>query len=188
MDLLLSKNGVIGTRSTKNGNPELNNNGYLQDGQPTLHFCNPDLEWSTQFSQPRLAQGGFKASLLGIWQDKTGGADLRYSVCGKPTTLTYTFGEETLNRWANRDTVSSADKTTLTDTTEIGTFCMIGDNPESDIQGANNFVSKHGYDWKSVLVESGVYVKGTIPSHTPTHIASNIKEAVAWALRDFTGK
>lgn len=187
LDLLLSKDGVLGTRSPKNGNPDLDNHGYLQDNQPTLHFCNPDLEWATQFAQPRLAQGGFKASLLGIWAEKTGGANLRYTICGKPTALTYTFGEETLKRWATRerDTKSTTDKNSPKDKAEIGTVYMIGDNPESDIQGANNFVSKHGYVWKSILVESGVYVKGTMPKHTPTHTARNVEDAVAWALQDF---
>ncbi|KAH9900093.1 Haloacid dehalogenase-like hydrolase-domain-containing protein [Xylariomycetidae sp. FL2044] len=47
-DLLLSVGGRLGTRSPKNGDRSLPNNGYLQDDQPKLYFCNPDFEWATQ--------------------------------------------------------------------------------------------------------------------------------------------
>lgn len=44
IDLLLSANGRLGTRSTLNGNANLPNHGYQQDGQPLLFWCNPDLQ------------------------------------------------------------------------------------------------------------------------------------------------
>lgn len=52
------------------------------------------------------------------------------------------------------------------------------DNPESDIAGAN------GAGWESVLVHTGVYNPhfGIPPTHTPTHQAGNVAEAVEWAL------
>ncbi len=59
---------------------------------------------------------------------------------------------------------------------------MIGDNPASDIAGANTYESQCGYQWKSILVETGVYRAGTVPAHQPTHTAKNVKEAVEWAL------
>lgn len=53
------------------------------------------------------------------------------------------------------------------------------DNPESDIAGAN------GAGWGSVLVHTGVYdpLLGIPPTHTPTHQASDVGEAVRWALK-----
>jgi len=52
------------------------------------------------------------------------------------------------------------------------------DNPESDIAGAN------AAGWSSVLVHTGVYdpKKGVPPTHTPTHQAPDVFEAVkqAW--------
>ena len=46
-----------------------------------------------------------------------------------------------------------------------------------DIAGAN------GADWYSVLVETGVYDPSHgRPSHSPTHYADNVEEAVKWAL------
>lgn len=47
LDLLLSKDGYLGTYSEKNGDSSLPNNGWQQDGQPKLYFSNPDLFWAT---------------------------------------------------------------------------------------------------------------------------------------------
>lgn len=206
LDLLLSVNGLINTRSPKNGDPTLPNRGYLQDGQPQLFFCNPDLEWATQAAQPRLAQGAFREALRGLWSEATGGADLRYTICGKPTELTYQYGEGALKDWNSRHAsaegcLASEDCSKQEreqgqrhgqqqqrlrghDHKDIGTVYMIGDNPQSDIKGATAYQSRFGYRWKSILVETGVYVSGTVPAHTPTHIAENVKEAVRWALRE----
>lgn len=45
LDLLLSKQGILGTYSEKNGDKSLPNNGWQQDGQPPIFFSNPDLFW-----------------------------------------------------------------------------------------------------------------------------------------------
>jgi len=55
------------------------------------------------------------------------------------------------------------------DTTDI---FMVGDNPESDIAGAN------AAGWKSFLVETGVYDPGSPPSHKPTEMVSDVEAAV----------
>lgn len=61
---------------------------------------------------------------------------------------------------------------------------MIGDNPESDIRGANGYQSPHGSQWKSILVKTGVYKDGTVPSTKPTVIVDDVQEAVRWAVED----
>lgn len=73
VDLLLSHGGRLATRSSLNGNKCLPNHGYLQDDQPQIYFCNPDLEWATSYAQARLAQGGFRAALEGVWSRLTNG-------------------------------------------------------------------------------------------------------------------
>ena len=73
LDLLLSSNGVLGTLSSKNNNPNLPNRGYQQDGQPPLYFSNPDLFWAAKYHLPRLGQGGFREALEGVWAAVTGG-------------------------------------------------------------------------------------------------------------------
>ena len=67
---------------------------------------------------------------------------------------------------------------------KIRTVYMVGDNPSSDIQGANNFTSRHGTEWKSILVESGVHVAGAEPAHKPDAIMERVAEAMEWAVWD----
>lgn len=54
---------------------------------------------------------------------------------------------------------------------------MIGDNPLSDIDGANR------YGWKSVLLRTGVYAGGE-PAKKPTMIADDVELAVEWAWKN----
>ena len=73
LDLLLSHEGILGTLSSKNGDKSLPNHGYLQDGQPTLYFSNPDLWWASEYHLDRLGQGGFREAFEGVWDAVTGG-------------------------------------------------------------------------------------------------------------------
>lgn len=99
-DLLLSHRGYLGTLSDKNGRRELDNNGYLQDGQPSLWISNPDIRWASGYHLDRLGQGAFLHALVGVWDSLTGGAktgaELRYQQMGKPSRLTYSFAENRL--------------------------------------------------------------------------------------------
>jgi ribonucleotide monophosphatase NagD (HAD superfamily) len=59
---------------------------------------------------------------------------------------------------------------------------MIGDNPESDIRGANLADETSSLAWRSVLVETGVHKAGTTPEYPPTETKTNVWEAVRWAV------
>jgi ribonucleotide monophosphatase NagD (HAD superfamily) len=59
---------------------------------------------------------------------------------------------------------------------------MVGDNPESDIRGANSYRSEIGSSWHSILVRTGVYTGGE-PAWTPKTITDNVQTAVEWALK-----
>ncbi|KAI0009899.1 HAD-superfamily hydrolase [Xylariaceae sp. FL0662B] len=180
-DLLLSAGGRLGTRSAKNGDCRLPNNGYLQDGQPKLFFCNPDFEWCTEHEHPRFAQGAFREALRGVWAFATRGrAHLEYTVLGKPSEATYVYAEKALRRY--NEALAEGDGAPAP-ARAIRAVYMVGDNPESDIVGANTFKSRHDLAWKSVLVETGVHAAGSVPSHRPDHIARDVKEAVEWALQ-----
>lgn len=180
LDLLLSEKGHIGTRSPYNGDTNLLNSGYLQDGQPTIYFCNPDIDFPSSFPQTRIAQGTFRAALDGIWATTTGGANFstHISVCGKPSTTTYLYGENALRDFHELLHARRSYKLAP----PLKTIYMVGDNPASDIAGTNAFSSPGGVEWKSILVETGVFQKGAKPSHEPTMIVSGVKEAVEWAL------
>ncbi|KZF19266.1 putative HAD superfamily hydrolase [Xylona heveae TC161] len=178
LDVLLSSNGVLGTYSSKNNDPSLPNRGYLQDGQPPLYYSNPDLLWAAAYHLPRLGQGGFREALDGVWAAVTGGpqkgVDLHKQIMGKPYQGTYEFAEKLLI--SHRQALFP--KASLPPLKRV---FMIGDNPESDIQGGNNFKSPIGSEWYSLLLRTGVY-QGGEPAHTPRAICDDVWDAVRWGL------
>ncbi|KAJ5551098.1 HAD-superfamily hydrolase subfamily IIA CECR5 [Penicillium sp. DV-2018c] len=180
MDLLLSSKGRFGTLSELNGRTELPNHGYQQDGQPHLYFSNPDLWWAAAHPLPRLGQGGFREALEGVWAATTGGPskgiELRKTVIGKPYHPTYEFAERQMLRNRQNTFGSSADLAPLE------RVYMIGDNPESDIRGANSYRSPFGSNWHSILVRTGVYSGGE-PAWIPKTVADNVYKGVQWALK-----
>ncbi|OJD33977.1 had superfamily [Diplodia corticola] len=181
LDVLLSQQGVMGTVSPKNGDRSLPNRGYLQDGQPPLYYSNPDLWWAAKYHLSRLGQGGFREALEGIWAAVTGGerqgVELKKAVFGKPFRPTYEYAENLLNRY--RGEMFAGAKLE-----PLKRVYMVGDNPESDIRGANMYDSPLGTDWKSVLVQTGVYQKGSEPAWKPRTIVKDVYEAVRYAVED----
>lgn len=179
MDLLLSSRGVLGTLSPKNNDRSLPNNGYLQDAQPHLYYSNPDLWWAASYHLPRLGQGGFREAFNGVWAAATHGATLDMTVMGKPYQPTYEFAERLLRKY--RKTLFGS--TGLND--PLRRVYMVGDNPESDIRGANGYKSPYGSEWRSCLVETGVYAGGEAPEGArPDVVSRDVGEAVKWALKD----
>ena len=65
---------------------------------------------------------------------------------------------------------------------ELKSVYMVGDNPASDILGANRYRSPSGTSWESILVQTGVYKEGK-PDHEPKAIVPDITAAVQWALK-----
>ncbi|KAI1873983.1 uncharacterized protein JN550_003252 [Neoarthrinium moseri] len=177
MDLLMSQNGVLGTYSSKNGRPDLPDGGWQSDGQPPLFFSNPDLFWSATYHHPRFGQGAFQAAMAGVWREITNGKDLKRTVIGKPYRQTYRYAERVLN--SHRAQVLG-----LNSIEPLGRVYMVGDNPESDIRGANEFDSPDGTAWTSVLVRTGVWSpeRGE-PTHQPKMIVDDVAAAVDWALK-----
>ncbi|KAI5300453.1 hypothetical protein KEM56_002450 [Ascosphaera pollenicola] len=173
-DILLSHKGIIGTYSDNNCKSDLPNNGFQQDDQPPLYFSNPDLVWAATYPQPRLGQGGFIAALEGTWKALTGGAELKKTIIGKPHQYTYEYAEQRLLK--QRQAMTGVPRHE-----PLQSVYMIGDNPASDIQGANNYHSPWGSTWNSILVRSGVYAGGK-PDYTPTTIVDGVKEGVEWGL------
>ncbi|KAI0153478.1 HAD-superfamily subfamily IIA hydrolase [Pestalotiopsis sp. NC0098] len=176
-DLLLSEKGVLGTYSAKNGQAGLPNGGWQRDGQPPLFFSNPDLFWSAAYHQPRFGQGAFQAAMAGIWREVTNGGELERTVIGKPYRQTYRYAERVLN--SHRAQVLGRSSME-----PLGRVYMVGDNPESDIRGANDFESPDGTRWESVLVRTGVWSadRGE-PRHRPKMIVDDVAAAVDWALK-----
>ncbi|RPA82308.1 HAD-superfamily hydrolase [Ascobolus immersus RN42] len=176
VDLLLSHRGYVGTRSPLNG-VSTAGRAFQNDGQPTLFFGCDDLLWANEYHLPRLGQGAFKKALEGVWREVTGGAELQSITIGKPFPETYKFAEGVLSHWRNK-----GEEGTMTGKREeLKRVYMVGDNPASDIAGANGYKSEEGTEWVGCLVKSGVY-KGGEPEHVPRVVVEDVLEAVRWAL------
>jgi HAD superfamily hydrolase (TIGR01456 family) len=196
LDILLSESGILGTQSKKNGDNTLPNNGYQQDFQPPLYFSNPDLLWAAGYHLPRLGQGGFQHALEGVWSRLTHGAELESTVMGKPSSLAYSFAEKKLRRHRadlihQNNPEEAQQQQKKKEPPELSKVYMVGDNPESDIMGANNYNSPHYTDWVSILVKTGVYTEGdprydfdARPELRPRVVVEDVQAAVEWALKD----
>lgn len=178
LDTLLSRQGYLGTRSAKNGDRTLPNNGYQQDGQPPLYYSNPDLLWASAYPLSRLGQGGFRTAFEGVWRAVTDGATLSATVLGKPSQDTYAFAERRLR--AHRKHLFG--NVGLND--PLRRVFMVGDNPESDIAGANGYRSEFGSKWTSVLIKTGVWREGAPLPHVPHTVQDDVLSAVMWAVEE----
>ncbi|TDL22649.1 HAD hydrolase [Rickenella mellea] len=152
------------------GNADYHNNTAGRE-PVELVFCNPDLLWGSDFPVARIGQGGFREAFQGVYKALTG-SRYPYVQYGKPSEATFRFAERILLDLFEDQGTSDANR-------QIGpSIYMIGDNPESDIAGAN------GANWSSILVKTGVYREGSgPPSHRPTLMAEDVEEAITMALR-----
>ncbi|KAI0047560.1 HAD-superfamily subfamily IIA hydrolase [Auriscalpium vulgare] len=157
-DVILSR-GLIGTPYTS---PEDGKEGVK------VVFCNPDLVWRGGFERSRLGQGAFREAFQAVFTALTGKPypHLQY---GKPTTATYDFASELLQRSISEAYGEPAARQ--------ANLYMVGDNLESDITGEN------AAGWSSVLVHTSVYDPASgPPAHAPTHEAPDVEAAVRWAV------
>ncbi|KAK3298502.1 HAD-like domain-containing protein [Chaetomium fimeti] len=199
-DLLLSHAGYLGTYSPLNNTPHLPDRGWQRDGQPALYFSNADLLWSAGYHLPRLGQGAFQAAVAGLWKRVTGGEGLKRGCIGKPYRETYRFAErvlaghrrEVVRAMGGAAGVSGGGESGGGDSGDSGVGAlervyMVGDNPESDIAGANGYVSEEGTEWVSVLVKTGVWSEergGKLEGvFKPKEVVGDVMGAVKWALK-----
>jgi ribonucleotide monophosphatase NagD (HAD superfamily) len=155
-----------------------------------------ELIWSpgsTGYHLPRFGQGAFQSALRGVWARITGGEELVCTVIGKPYRETYRFAErklalhrrDVLARLQGKDEVQSQEG----EPARLRTVYMIGDNPESDIAGANDFISEIRADWVSILVETGVWnpertggIQVLNGRFRPKMAVRGVQDGVRWAL------
>ncbi|KAG5934054.1 hypothetical protein E4U53_000781 [Claviceps sorghi] len=187
-DLLISHEGYLGTISSRNGRCSLPNHGWQQDGQPELWISNLDLVWKTEHPVNRFGTGAFLEALRGVWSAATDGAQLRYNALGKPSQFTYDYAHtRLLQHYSGMDSTANKSTGTTAVATPLRRVYMIGDNPESDIRGANEFCPHDGTEWVSILVRTGVWRETSAspePRHKPAVIVDDVVDAIVWALRN----
>lgn len=164
LDLLMSKNGRLGTRSET-----------FQEGPP-IYFSHNDIVWSTSHEHTRIGMGALRASLEALFQAVTG-KELTTIAFGKPQLGTFQFATRLLRQW--RKDTHGIDKVP-------DTVYFVGDTPESDIRGTNEFDAHSAsgeVNWLSILVKTGVFQEGTIPRFPPKKICNNVLEAVKFGIQ-----
>ncbi|XP_064011786.1 haloacid dehalogenase-like hydrolase domain-containing 5 [Pogoniulus pusillus] len=113
-----------------NGNP----GAELQD-IPYPHLpvlaCNMDLLWMAEAKMPRFGHGTFLLCLESIYKKVTG-RELKYeALVGKPSTVTYRYAEYLIKEQAQKQGWD----------VPIRRLYAVGDNPMSDVYGANLYNS-----------------------------------------------
>jgi HAD superfamily hydrolase (TIGR01456 family) len=199
LELLLSKNGVMGTASE------------TFDEGPGIFFAHSDFVWATDYKLSRYGMGALQVSIAALYGEHTG-KELQVIRFGKPQRGTFRYANKVLSNWRQdvleehvdkikenggtvfsdseteedgEDSDSDSDDGILTiknkltlDLPPASTVYFVGDTPESDIRFANS----HDTSWHSILVKTGVYKEGTIPKYKPKHTCENVLEAVQYAI------
>ena len=131
------------------------NDENKQRGHIPLFVSNADMVYTTEYPIPRFTQGAFVAAFKHLYETFHG-QSLKIDFCGKPYKVQYDYAKQELEVETHRlldlnKTQHNADATDIIPSD--ATFFGVGDNPRSDIRGANSA----GANWKSILVRTGVF-------------------------------
>eukprot|EP01134_Creolimax_fragrantissima_P006484 CFRG6484T1 len=153
MDVLTS-DGTIGTSS--------------KDRQVVpIFFTNPDFLWMAQHPQPRFGQGAFKLCLESLYKRYTG-RQLESEQFGKPHDITYKYALCALN-----------EQMKVKAGFMMGMAYGVGDNPTSDIRGAND---QEGM--LSIMVRTGVFDGcENDPDDPADYVVDDVLDAVTFAIK-----
>lgn len=154
----MSVKGRLGTRSE------------TFDEGPPIFFSHNDIVWSASHQLTRLGMGALRASLEAMFKAITG-KELQSTAFGKPQIGTFQFATRLLQQWR---------KDTHGIDSPPDTVYFVGDTPESDIRGTNEYndspLSEN--NWYSILVRTGVFQEGTKPRFTPKATVDTVLDAV----------
>jgi HAD superfamily hydrolase (TIGR01456 family) len=131
-----------------------------------IYACNPDLVYNSNHHLPRYTQGAFVHAFKSLhhhYQKQIPSIIF----CGKPNPIQYQYAENILQE---------IDEELNNSSRPLMRYYGIGDNPASDIRGAN----QAGSNWRSILVKTGLYREGDelVSEETPHFVEENVLEAV----------
>ena len=128
--------------------------------QIPVFIANPDLVYQDEYAVPRFTMGAFEVALRALYEAQMG-VPLQLTVFGKPLSTTYGYIADILRA------------------RNAGDVYAIGDNPLSDIKGANAM----GERWHSILVRTGVFQGAENDAdHPAKHVVANFAAAVDLVL------
>jgi len=162
LDLAMSKGGFIGTLSQN-----------FNEGPP-IYFSHNDIVWSAAHDNVRLGMGALRKMVEMLFKDLTKGKELETIAFGKPQIGTFQFATRLLQQWRKEEHRINRPPETV---------YFVGDTPESDIKGTNDYNEKAKNEWYSILVDTGVYQPGTEPAFKPRVNVSTVLDAVNHGIR-----
>jgi HAD superfamily hydrolase (TIGR01456 family) len=136
-----------------------------------VYACNADLVYTTEHHLPRYTQGAFVEAFRHLFEKFTK-TSLQVTHFGKPFPSQYSLAEQMIQAESDRLNQGT-----------VEAYYGIGDNPVSDIRGANNA----GYKWSSVLVRTGIFQGKDNDVEDPADVVvDNVLEAVEHIIRSNT--
>lgn len=185
LDLLNSEDGIIGTKRS---------NGTQDKQKPSIPiiFSNNDFLWANDYKLPRFGQGALRIMIEALYKEVNGlkgNEKLQSDILGKPFTVQYDFAHNVLIDWNNKLEENKTDekhqvlpKLNVKPTNSpFKKIYMVGDNPASDILGANI------NGWESLLLRTGVYKDedwDTIVAKPSSGVHDDVLESIRFALRE----
>ncbi|KAF4317854.1 hypothetical protein BBO99_00007784 [Phytophthora kernoviae] len=158
MDVLCSPDGLLGQRTV-----EGDGNGERQH-IPLYSACS-DFQYVGEFHLPRYGAGAFHAVLEDLFT-RTTGHKLEKTLFGKPQRTSFEFAETLID--AQHE--------------DVERLYMVGDNPKTDIRGAN----EAGGRWKSVLTLTGMHNgPDNHEKHPAYEVVDDVAQALAFIKEDF---
>lgn len=162
LDIAMSINGYIGTISE------------TFDEGPPIYFSHNDIVWSAAHEHVRIGMGALRKTVELLFRELTHGKELKTIAFGKPQIGTFEFATRLLKQWRKDEYRINAPPDTV---------YFVGDTPESDIQGTNQFDRKAENEWYSILVRTGVFQEGTQPAHKPRATVDTVLDAVKHGMK-----
>jgi HAD superfamily hydrolase (TIGR01456 family) len=148
-DLVTTENGKVAEKRPAKG----------PDRHIPIYCSLNDITYKDKFQLPRMVNGCFISSLR-LLHKELYGTDLQIEFYGKPQVRQFKFVENHAMQF-------------LDDEHEVSNFYMIGDNPSSDIKGANDS------GWQSILVRTGLFKNGENSKENPAkYVVQDFAEAV----------
>jgi len=145
----------------------INSTGFKIQNEQIVDFysANPDFSYPSQFPVPRFTSGAFMVCLKNLYEKITE-RKLRYTLYGKPRKNTYEYAEN-LFRTKYKELPHK--------------IYAVGDNPYSDIRGAN----EAGERWHSILVKTGNFQGETNhPVYPAKTVCYDVLEATKWIINN----
>eukprot|EP00736_Rhodelphis_marinus_P004924 Rmarinus@m.10535 len=150
-DVMLGNGRVDGTAGDAN-----NTDGPIE---VPVYVCNFDFVYSAEYSRPRLGPGAFCDCLDTVYAKMSGGKSVSYRRYGKPYAAAFNYATKRIKQQVPEQDVSS--------------FYMVGDNPKSDVRGAN------ANGLFSILVRTGCFQGGENDTEDPAqHVVADVVAAL----------